>query len=62
MKDTLVLNGKAFMIQSENSQYYELIEYSPDGEGTRLSVPKDECRVGEDGRLHSNRFTIEAHY
>jgi hypothetical protein len=62
MNNILVLNGKEFMILSEDSKQYELIEYSPDGEGARLIVPKNDCQVGEDGKLRSSRFTVDAHY
>ena len=61
MHNTVIMNGKEFMVQSENSDYYHLIDYAPDGEVTKLIVSKLDC-VFREGEIYVEKFKIDAHY
>jgi hypothetical protein len=42
--------------------YYELVDYAPDGEGTRIIVSKKDCFLNAAGQLAAHKSEIEAHY
>jgi hypothetical protein len=62
MNKSVIVDGKEFMIQQENANHYNLIEYAPDGEGVRFIVSKQDCKTGADGKIYASQYTVDANY
>lgn len=62
MNNTIVVNGKKFWIKDSRESYYELMDYAPDGEGTRILVSKKDCFLNSAGQLTAEKSKVDAHF
>lgn len=62
MNNKVIVGGREYLIQAENSKQYDLIDYAPDGEAVRIIVPKHDCTAGRDGAIYADSFELDANY